>query len=270
MSEEQLPFAGCPFPLDLTCVDAEAWNDFDPAVQALATALATASLRSLTAYRVGGCPITVRPCRDGGCQPVSGPYGGYWMRPGLTQGGQWVNNCGCGPSCQHDPRTAVTLPAPVGRVDSIKVDGTEKVLSDFRLDNGNILVYQGDDGFEFPTAQDLRLADTEVGTWSVTYLNAIVPDVLAAQAAARLAFEFAVACGGSSAGNRKCKLPNNVVALTRTGVSMEFKATAWPGGLTGVNEVDAWIFAVNPTGRKGQTRVLSLDLPGPVIQGRSL
>lgn len=269
MSETPI-YAGCPWPLDLTCIDEDAWNAFSADVRSLATALASESLRTLTAYRYGGCPITVRPSKlEDCCIPA---YENYrpWMVPGLNSRGLWINSCGCRRSCSHGPMCSVRLPAPVGRIDSIKVDGMEQTLSNFRIDNGNLVVYTAGGDCPFYASQDLRLNDTEVGTWSITYLNAFEPDRLAAQAAARLAFEFAVACADDQSGRRKCKLPSNVVSIVRTGVTMELDAAAWPGNLTGIREIDAWLSSVNPKGRRSQSRVYSPDVCEPYIQGKAL
>ena len=75
-----------------------------------------------------------------------------------------------------------------------------------------------------------------------------------------LAYEYAQACAGN-----KCRLPNNVTSLTRQGVSMEIATGAFPGGFTGIREVDAFIAIWNPSGRREQPRVWSPDIHTPRV-----
>lgn len=270
MTETPLPsYAGCPWPIDTSCIPAD-WAQVDESIREMAVMLASSSLHALSAYSVGGCPITIRPCASQ-CATLPaydlyGPGGRLWA-PGITASGLWVNNAGlggsCGASCEF------TLPPPVGGIQSIKVDGAELPRADFRLDNNNVLVYQGGGDCPFRAEQDLSLPDSEPGTWSITYLNARRVDRLAAKAAAHLAYEFALACGDSKV-RAKCRLPANVKAITRMGMTMELNVGVWPAGFTGVQEVDAWIAVVNPRQRKGQTRLYSPDVDEPRIQGRPL
>lgn len=259
-------YAGCPWPIDTTCIPAD-WNNIPAETQTYAVALASSSLHTLTARRVGGCPITIRPCLQTTCYAPYRNIRGWY--PGITVDGSWVNSCGCSAPCSHPADRSVALPPPVGRVDSIKVDGVALDLADFRLDDGHVIVYDGNGDFTFPSEQDLRLSDSEPGTWSITYLNGARPDLLAARAAALMAWEFAKACvDDRSLG--ECRLPSNVRAITRTGVTMELNAGLWPDGFVGIEEIDAWIATVNPHQRKSQTRIYSPDLPAPHIQGPRL
>lgn len=264
MSVDPLPYGGCPWPVDASCVPAD-WGELPAEVRSYATALASQVLTSLTAGRVGGCPITVRPSRSNPCLPAYEAFmTSPWMRPGIDARGLWINSCdraGSVSACE------VALPAPVGRVDAVKVDGVAQPLADYRLDEGNVLVYQGAGPCPFPAYQDLALPDTAAGTWSVTYLNAMVPDGLAARVVTALAYEFALACSGEK---KKCRLPANVATIVRTGVTMTMTNKMFPEGRTGLPEVDAWVSSINPRGRRQQTRVYSPDAPGPRIQGPTL
>jgi hypothetical protein len=80
-----------------------------------------------------------------------------------------------------------------------------------------------------------------VGSFTVTYTQGIPVDGLGAAAAGRLAVEFAKACGTGD-----CALPPNVVSITRQGVTMDIASGAFPGNVTGIREVDAYIRMVNP------------------------
>jgi hypothetical protein len=113
----------CAWPIDPACLTDE-WAALDPSVQQRAQALAVQSLRQLTGYRVGGCPITVRPCIQSCWHGLS--Y--LWARwgafgPHQTANGIWVNSCGCHTDCSCTALCEVVLAAPVGPVSSVKVDG---------------------------------------------------------------------------------------------------------------------------------------------------
>lgn len=247
------PFGGCLWDIDTACLGDE-WDDLDTDVQERALALASMTLHRLTGYRVGGCPITVRPCQDTTCGHYS-PYGypgypgGYGMYP-QNYAGTWSNSCGCGSSACSSA-CEVKLPFPVGRVDQVKVDGAVLDPADYQIQNGNILVWIGSDPCPFPATQDLGKADTEPGTFSVTFLNAYPVDNTGAVAAAYLAMEFARACKPKG----KCTLPRGVVNVVRNGISFDIEAGLFPNGLTGIDLVDAFIEAWNPDHRTQQTRV---------------
>lgn len=243
--------------LDPACLE-DTWDEYSAAVQDRAGYMAVATLRMLTAYRVGGCPVTVRPCKPScyipGYSSIDSVGRSFYPS---NWGGIWTNGCGCTGSCGCGALCEIRLPAPVGDITSVKKDGAEMNLSDFRVDNGAILVYEGADDCPFDMNQNLSLADTEVGTWSITYLNAYKPDALASYAAGVLAVEFAKACVGS-----KCRLPAGVTDLTRAGVRMEITAGMFPDGFTGIKEVDNFIGLYNPNGsRKQPPKVWSPGTP---------
>lgn len=252
----EVPDTTCNWPIDLSgCTD---WTDEfpEPQIKQRAVNLAVQSLRMLTAGRVGGCPITVRPC---GVRCANMHHHGLF-NPHINDRGAWVNACRCesasGCSCQSVSR--IMLPGPVGRVDEVKVDG--QVLNK----ETDYVVYQGfllrKDG-TWPYCQDLTLPDTEVGTMSVTYLNAYQPDFGAAAAAGVLAAEYAKACMG-----KKCALPSGVRSITRQGISMDITSDAFEGGKTGIAIVDAWVSTWNPHHLKSAPTVMSPDLVSPARQ----
>lgn len=104
------------WPVDTACVpDWDAWEvepdpEADPPVEGVpvytdaekgrAVSLAGQTLRALTGYRVGGCPVTVRPCRAGCSEqtwrtyPAVGYSGSTPWYP-VSLGGRWLN-IGCG------------------------------------------------------------------------------------------------------------------------------------------------------------------------------
>lgn len=252
---------GCPWPVDPGCLGDD-WDALDESVQDRSLALASATLRRLTGYQVGGCPITVRPCKAG-CVGYGYHIPAYWDMAGAwgaggfwphIESGVWVNSCGCTTDCACETLCEIALPAPVGRVDEVKVDGQVVDPADYRVD-GNRVVWVGSTDCPWPTCQDMAAADTEVGTFSITYLNSYPVDSLGAYAAGILAFEFAKACIGSG----KCRLPAGVTTVTRQGVSYDIASGSFPNGMTGIREVDAYIALWNP---KGLRQPVAVWYPG--------
>jgi hypothetical protein len=240
------------WPIDEGC-DAT-WDTLDEDVQARSAALAVQTLRALTAYQVGGCPVTVRPCKDT-CLPGYTPWGSAPpFTPYVDGNGQWLNMvCGnCPHECSCVVLEQIDLPLPVGRVDEVRVDGTVLDPSTYRLDPPGHLVRL--DGGTWPVCQDLSKPDTQAGTMSVTYLNAAVVDSLAEYAAGVLASEFAKACIGA-----KCRLPSGVTEISRRGTTMTIPAGLFTGGLTGIREVDVFVLAYNPHLQKMPSTVWSPD-----------
>lgn len=232
---------------------------------AIAESLAGQTLRALTGYAVGGCPITVRPCAVR-CTPEA--YRSYQVASGSTwqpyfTNGQWVNGCGCRTpvSCSCTRVNEVVLPGPVGRIDAVKIDGVALDPSTYRVDNGNRLVRM--DGQAWPICQDMNDPDTEDGTFSVTYLRGHEVDGTGAFAAGLLAREFAKACMGEG-----CSLPPGVVGVVANGVSVEIEPAHFPNGITGIPVVDAYVRTWNPYGKKVQGAVVySANYPRPRVQG---
>lgn len=254
--------SGCPWPVDAACFE-DSWEGLDDDVKERSVAMASATLHRLTGYRVGGCPVKVRPCRRS-CWEVGFPsyydmlsYGsGVSFWPHIDQHGMWVNSCGCGPrDCSCDVNGCrVTLPSPVGSVTEVKVDGDVMSPSAYTL-SGSDLLWAGTGDCPWPTCQNLALPDTADGTFSVTYLNSHPVDTLGAYAAGVMAMEFAKACTGG-----KCRLPSSVTAVVRQGVSFEIMSGAFPDGLTGIREVDTYLAMWNPGRLRQQTAVWSPDI----------
>jgi hypothetical protein len=254
-------YPGCPWPVDPACFE-DTWDALDSSVQDRAVALASATLTRLTGYRVGNCPITVRPCKrscaDGALSyaDMHSTFGPWWP---VNYGGVWTNSCGCTTDCSCAALCEVVLPGPVGRIDSVKVDGTALARNEFRVD-GRRLVWTGAGDCPWPACQDLSKGDDAAGTFSVTYLNAYPVDGLGAYAAGITANEFAKACTGG-----KCRLPSGVTSIARQGISMDLATGAFPNGLTGIREVDAYIALWNPNPIRQQAKVWSPDLSQPRV-----
>lgn len=233
----------CTWEPDPACLGDE-WSGLDPEVRERSLMLATSSLQMLTYYRVGTCPITVRPCpviKDCGCDPYR-----WNASPGCAPyvwDGQWYNCGGCGQRCK--PLSEINLEGPVGYISQFKINGETVDLftgDDWRLDNGHILVWQGEGESPIPATQNLDLPDTEQGTWSITYSKSYPVNDDARMAVAYLAAEFAKACQPK----KKCSLPRGVTNVVRNGVSFTIQAGLFPGGLTNIDVVDQFILKWAP------------------------
>lgn len=75
------------------------------------------------------------------------------------------------------------------------------------------------------------------------------------------AVEYGVELLRDALGDDACRLPPNVVSLTRQGVSMELAANDARSMRTGLPSVDLWLDAVNPSQRPQAGRVWSPDIP---------
>lgn len=249
MSVDAVEYA-CPWPTDDTCLTDE-WSALDDDVKALALAYASATLERLTAWRVGVCPLKLRPALQGASGACWGGVLDRWASPGpVNWNGSWSN------AAVGFRRNEVVLPPPVGRIDEVKVDGAALDPGDYALQNGHILVWRGTGVAPWPVHQDTSLADTEIGTMSVTYLNAAAVNEQGAHAVTLLAIQFAKACIGKT-----CQLPANVTQLVRQGVSMTIASGAFPGGETGLRQVDAYTAIYNPRRQTQRATVYSPDLP---------
>lgn len=280
--EDAPPFSDSCWPVSVECVDdwydtvlVAADPDADPPVeeheepkytprqQAYAAALAGQTMRMLTAYRVGGCAITVRPCqRD--CvwptwqvYPVRGYQGSTPWLP-VNLGGQWINiGCGHSGGCGCSGVSEVSLHGPAGAVTQVKVDGVPLSPTAYRLDPGGRLVRL--DGEQWPICQDLDAPDTEEGTWSVSYVQGVAVDGQGALAAGALAGQYVRACTGGD-----CDLPTTVTQIVRNGVTVTMAPGAFPNGKTGIKSVDAYLERWNPQGlRSAPMTVWSPDLNRP-------
>lgn len=230
--------------------------------KARAISLAGQTMQLLTGFRVGGCPVTVRPCMRG-CEtrtwrayPVRGYSGSTPWWP-VNLGGQWLN-IGCGAhsdGCSCSRTSEVRLASATSEVTEVKVDGAVLDPIHYRLDPGGILVRL--DGESWPLCQNLGAPDTEDGTWSITYVPGTPVDGLGAVAAGWLALEYAKALIGQD-----CALPTTVTQVVRLGVTMTLAPGSFPDGKTGIRIVDDYTARWNPYGHLGSpVAVYNLDLP---------
>lgn len=232
----------CTWEPDPACLT-DTWDALDPDVQERSLMLATSSLQMLTYYRVGTCPVTIRPCPEP-------PRCGCGFSPHLGEDGNWYNDCPHRATCK--PLSEIDIPGPVGWIEEFKINGGVVDLSDgtdWRLDNGHLLVWQGDGDSPIPATQDLNKPDTEVGTYSITYSQSYPVLADGRLAVAFLAMEFAKACAPKG----KCSLPRGVTSVVRNGVTFSIEAGLFPNGLTGIDIVDQYILKWAPAGAPTRT-----------------
>lgn len=237
----------------------QSWGGYSQAVKDYATALATLVLWAATGRRYGRCLITVRPCGPSNpalyrTYPVQG--GGFWTLLGVPGGGVIgpvsVDGC-CAGACGCSP-SEIILPGPASEVVEVQVDGAVVNTSDYRLDGDRLVRIGG----SWPVWQDLGAAAGAAGTWSVEYRRGReVPPALQ-NAMGLFACEIAKARSGGS-----CALPARITSVSRQGVDVQLLSVEdfLDKGLTGYEQVDMVIRALNPGGLHAAPRVLSLDVP---------
>lgn len=233
-----------------------------------AEAMAWMTLAALTAYQVGVCPITVRPCLAG-CggggtwmtAPVlsQGHYAGVWpgayqaLAPHVSASGAWVNSCGCkSTDCSCSALCEAILPGPVGSIVEVWVNGAVLDRTAYRVDNGDRLVRT--DGDCWPSCQDMSQDAHGTDAFSVRYYRGAGPNPMTLWAAGVLANEFFQACSG-----KDCRLPAGVTSVSRQGISFEVQTGLFTNGYTGIPEVDAVIGLYNPGGLRQAPVIASPD-----------
>lgn len=233
------------------------------AVTGIAVQAAADVLYAFTGRRLGTCQVTIRPCRRdcfGGIWPFSTQWWefGVWPRPVFYQG-SWFNlTCGqCTSGCSCSIVSEVLLPSPVASVISVKVDGVTLPTSAYRVDNYRLLVRT--DGGQWPICNNLNLADTEVGTWSVTLTYGETVSPLGNLALGELATQFAklIAC------DKDCAIGKPVQQLVRQGVTMNFldPNELFANGRIGLYLSDLFISVENPKGLTSPSWVYDVDNP---------
>jgi hypothetical protein len=247
------PTGPCDWPADLGCCPS--WDDLTDGQRSTALSVAGTVLWSATGRQYGLCDATVRPCRvlcpGAELAPWSPQFWPYMLDGQVFN---WAcdsckGRCTCAAECE------LLLPGPVHSVTEVVVDGIPVPPASYRVDGYRKVVRT--DGSCFPECQDFGKDVTEQGTFYITYKRGIEPPAGAGYATGLLACEIGKACAGVA-----CQLPRRVTDISRQGVSMtlldpqEFLTK----GLTGIYQVDLWIHAVNPSGRRVPATVWSPDL----------
>ncbi len=216
----------------------------------------------------GTCEQTIRPCRDdcacwgdvfSPAQVPAIPWSwGYWGTS-IGLGWGWGYE-GCRELCGCGFTSRVKLPGfPVTSILEVKIDGVVIADTEYRLDEWQWLTRMND--ARWPACQQLDRADTEEGTWTVTYEFGQAPPLPGVAAAAELACQLYKACEGSA----DCQLPAGTTKVTRQGVQIErapflswaLKDGAWA---TGLPLVDVFLSAYNPFRLQRRSTVWSPDV----------
>lgn len=231
-------------------------DTFDDELITEAIAAASETLYVLSGRQFPGeCSDTVRPCRAGPATPT------WWPTDVVFDGVLWLGACSCGASewdsCGCPARPRISLPGrPVVDVDEVKLDGA--VFTDYRVDDYRWLVRT--DGDDWPCCQNLLAdPDTDDDTFEISYTFGVEPPTMGKVAAARLACEIYRLCSGG-----ECSLPRRVQTITREGVTMAMldPFDFLDNGKTGLYEVDLFLKAHNPAGRRRSAAIYSPDV-GP-------
>lgn len=214
------------------------------ATQSAAEDLAVSVLFALSGHQYGVCDAKVRPC------VMDDPFFGrrHHRGGGLVtsyvlswEGDRWINwGCGClGERCRLTGPRMIHLPGPVQSIDAVTIGGVVQDPSTYVLE-GNVLYRKG----AIWPRQDLGRPLGEPTTWSVDYQKGIPVPAGVDKLTGLMAQEFMYA----ATGNNKCRLPRNVTAVARNGVTYMVydPATFYQSGKTGLAEIDMWLAAVNP------------------------
>jgi hypothetical protein len=253
------PRGDCAVILETATAEVTGW-----AIQA-----ASEILYQLTAQRFSLCQVELRPCR----QSCYGnfPWYSWWQYGTYPQpywwNGTWYNlACGScpGDSCSCPGLDQTTLPGPVASITSVTVDGVLLVPgTDYRLDDYRKLVRLG--GQLWPFCQNMNLAATEVGTWSVVAVYGEAVPVIGRMAVGELGLELVkyIMCDDT------CAIPRGTVDISRQGVSMTIGSIAelFNTGFIQLRMCDLFIQTANPNHLKARSFVYDLDGPGPRAVG---
>ena len=228
-------------------------DELDPNIRALCEMYAASCMKALTLHRVGGDPVTLMP---GARDRVRGSYSWVHTLDGLPPVGRFSVGTGY-PSVEdlqrshtytHHNVEAVWLPGPVGDVTRVLVNGAVVDPSAYRVEDGQYLVRV--DGQEWPAGGG--------DDFVVTYLNSYPVNDMGAHAAGVMAVEWLRLITG----DKKCRLPTSATNVSRQGITIEIATGMFPGNVTGVPEIDAYLMLFNPHALRVAPRVYSLDLDG--------
>ncbi len=217
----------------------ETMDTASPVATGYAVAAATHILWGATGRRFDTCTITVRPSS---ASVLHWPH-----RYSHHEVDAWT---WCSLSDE------LTLTAPVRSIVQVKVDGTVLVTGAYKLYDSRYLVRT--DGNVWPRSNPLTLADTEVGTWSVTLTYGEDVSMLGQLACGELACEILRAMNGED-----CRLPREVQQLTRQGVTIAYPDVTelLLAGNLGLYLCDLFINLENPRHLRRRAQVYNIDAP---------
>ena len=214
-------------------------DNYDPETLERAAALAVSSLRALTLNRVGPVRVSAQPCGH----HQEGTYSAFRAVPGSLVPAATDLRCRCSLRCSCSFSTRVKLIAPVVSIEQVLVEGRPVDPANYTIEGGAYLVSKTD---PWPVC----------GNFTVDYYSGYPVSKEGQYVAGILAEEFLKGMDNPA----KCRLPRGVTEINRQGVTISIEAGLFPDGMTGLPEVDAFIYLWNPNGLKTRPRVYSPDL----------
>ena len=210
-------------------------DELDPNIKRLCELYAESCMKALTLHRVGGNPVSIMPeSRD----RIPGHYVWFETMDDLYPLGRFYPGTFY-PSEQElkSPRTvnkveAVRLPGPVGEVTRVLINQEVVDPASYRVEDGQYLVRLN--GQRWPSISG--------DNFVVTYYNSYPVDEMGAHAAGVMAAEWLKLITG----DKKCRLPSSATSITRQGISIEKATGMFPGNVTGIPEIDAYLMLFNP------------------------
>lgn len=198
--------------------------------------------------------VTVRPSRRVASRC------GWWL--GII--GDWEQTPDAWPAWDWNAGAdELRLSGPVQSVRSVKIDGRELSAGEVSLYDGRYLVRvnpSGGGSLGWPEDQRLDLADTEPGTFSVTYQWG------QAQPAGGRISAHAWACYMANQLHRlttdgDCDLSDRVTQMVRQGTTLTALSALdfLREGKVGIDVVDQWLHVVNPNGSRRRASITNPD-----------
>jgi hypothetical protein len=128
------------------------------------------------------------------------------------------------------------LQGPIVSIDQVTVDGTAVDPTHYRLDNRRWLSACAPDGIDslllpWPT-QDLRRADGDPDTWTVTVTHGAIPPSPVVMAAKELACQLIRKAAGND-----CELPDNATTISDNGITISMQVPT--DGRVGIPRIDS-------------------------------
>lgn len=249
-----MPAAPATWPIDRSVFPALPDDPSTPAyayklqVQLAAEDTAVQILWALSGRQYGIQQVKIRPCAN-----ENQPLTRRWESMAIVDDFGLMQDCACHGRCVYSSPQMVHLPGPVYQdatgdypvivqVNDSVLDPDEYVVENDVLHNR----------FEFWPMQNYAKPLGEPGTWSVQYWRGTPPPAVLALFTGCLALEIINArCGDN------CRLPRAVIFVARGGVSYEVDALKIiNAGKTGLQEIDLWLAAINPSALRQPPRVM--------------
>jgi hypothetical protein len=190
-------------------------------------------------------------CSREGVRPCHGDCTCGWQ---ILSRGHIVSPYDCssscyGGSCWCRDLSRIRLSGYVREVTEVKIDGVVLNPSEYRVDEHKWLTRLN--GSRWPHCSRADLADTEEGTFSVSYTYGKTPPLAGVEAAKQLACQVYGWCAsGGAAGD--CDIPDGAIRITRQGITIEramFARNPVTGAWeTGLSAVDFFLNTYNPKG----------------------